>query len=348
MNSTQMADSLKILMDARMVGAKTHGIARYVVDLVQDLTAIGHEVTILANSIETPKRIGSNLNTIYCKTPFAHPAESLELTYKCRGKKFDVFHFPSFALPLILPARSVVTIHDLIHLHPPAKLAHQMYYKTIVKHGLTGCSKIITVSDWTKIELEKFLKVNKEKIQVIRNGIRKISVPKTSVPSKPFVLCLASLKPHKNVQALLAACRKLWNEGQDFELVLSLGGEELPSKWTELKPKIRLIKNISDEEINGYLAHCAAIVSTSLFEGFNYPVAEALSLGRFAVLSEGSAHSEFDSPNAIYFGKPNDINNLALTLRKVFRGEYQRGSDSNISTLRQMTLSTAALYNQVF
>src|SRR5438105_1697770 len=115
--------SLKILIDARMVTKQMHGIGRYTFNLVRALHNRGHRVSILAHSAENSQTIGSEFidQVIPCTLPFASPIEGLELSFK-NSKEFDVVHYTSFAAPLHPAPHTVITIHDLIHLHKPSRL----------------------------------------------------------------------------------------------------------------------------------------------------------------------------------------------------------------------------------
>jgi glycosyltransferase involved in cell wall biosynthesis len=372
--------SLNILMDARMVFQNTHGIGRYVVNLVQELSELGQKVSILTNSTQTQEIIGASYiqTVIPCKKDFVSPLAPLDLSFALRGQKFDVVHFPSFDLPLVMPENSVVTLHDMIHLHKPAKPRNVLYYNSIVRHGLSRCRKVIAVSEWTKKEINKYLGTPLKKIEVVRNGLEEKWLGSSASTSgdnnlgAPYFLCLSNPKPHKNVITLIRACQQLWNKGRKFSLELSLGGEKIPDSWDltqEHLKNIHLINQVSDETLMTYYGRALALVSPSLLEGYNYPVAEALALGCPAIVADTSANAEFRGGDIAFYRPPDAVEALGRLLEKalmeksagagafgkknaerqeqspqVTRSAVSSHSPHNIISRRQMTQETLAVY----
>src|SRR4051812_25229820 len=111
-----------------------HGIGRYTECLIRGLAKNGHDIYILATSNETEKKfaLGEVKGIVKCRFPFAHPLESAELSFKIKENNFDVVHLTSFAVPIRKITNSVVTIHDMIHLHG-ANLTHRFYYNLVLK-----------------------------------------------------------------------------------------------------------------------------------------------------------------------------------------------------------------------
>lgn len=350
-------ESLRILMDARMITPKPHGIARYVIDLTRALGSKGHRVSLLTHSDYAKEAIGADFiaDQIPCRIPFANPLEVLELSQKARAKDFDVIHFPSFALPLRMPPNAVVTIHDLIHLYPPGRLSHKIYYQTVVRTALSQSKKIIAVSDWTRKDLIQKLGIEGNRIQVVRNGVDASwlspAEAEISEQANPFILCLSNPKPHKNLQTLIKACQSLWRKGENFVLTLSLGGVDLPSSWNLSETDrnhIHLLRSVSDEQLKKFIKGCALLVSPSLREGFNYPAAEALVAGTPVLLSLGSAHGELRGDRLIFYSPPEDPQALEKALSSALKEDLRnRAKTHNIHSLEQMAAATLGVYRQV-
>jgi len=340
---------MKILIDARMVTGH-HGIGRYTSTLIQGLITRKHAVSVLIHSSETLKSVGKDVvEVIECSLPFAHPAEAIQLTGKIQFSKYDIVHLPSFAVPMKSSPNLVITIHDLIHLHKP-NLAHKLYYNTVLKKTLRGAGAVITVSDWAKRELNKYLKTDLKKIVVVRNGLepRWFEKPLENKGSeKPFFLALGNTKKHKNVPTLIKAAQNLWEQNLDFNLVLSLGGQEIPEEWkidSLTKSKIKILKNISDDKLQEYFRTCVALVSPSYLEGFDYAVAEALAQGKPAILSQGSAHDEFKGEMVHFYGAPGDTQGLANIMKDIFDAPQRQSFQHNISTQNEMVEKTLSVY----
>jgi glycosyltransferase involved in cell wall biosynthesis len=351
-----MARPLKILIDARMVTQNVHGIARYTANLARGVAAAGNRVSILSVAQDTPNLIGAEYlyEVISCRTPFASPLEAIELSMKSHGD-FDIVHFPSFAVPLKLPPRTVITIHDLIHLRPPAHLLHQIYYKTVVRRALRKCEGVITVSQWSKKDLLQLTGLKSEKIHVVRNGLEDLWFHPEDIgesgEKSPYIICASNPKPHKNVRTLLRACEILWDQDKDFKLILSLGGAELPAGWltNRFHNRVRVIRDLGESEFMALIKGAAALVSPSLFEGFDLPAAEALALGTPIVISTGSAHAEFRGSRLNFYEPAESAASLASTLAPVlFSAREPAGNlTHNVPTLKHMIQETLAVYDEV-
>lgn len=339
-------------MDARMVTGH-HGIGRYVTSLIEGLKTRGHEVSILASSDETEKIIGRNSlkHIIWCRLPFAHPAETIELSAKINYSQYDVVHLPSFAVPLKTSPKMVITIHDLIHLHKPS-LAHKTYYNTVLRRALVSTGGIIAVSEWAKKDLNKYLSIDMKKISVVRNGLEPLWFEKgkggkNEDVEKPFYLCLGNTKPHKNIKTLIQAAENLWDQNLKFRLVLSLGGQDLPENWhisSLARKNIKIIKNIPDGELLNYFQNCLAFVSPSFMEGYDYGVAKALVQGKPVILSRGSAHDEFKGSLTHFYGVADNVPDLASSMKTVLDAPPSSQFDHNISTLDEMVEKTLQVY----
>jgi len=344
-----------------MVYQNTHGIGRYVVNLVQGLSLLGQNVSILTNSMQTKEIIGEKFITdvITCKKDFVSPLAPLDLSIALRKKKFDIIHFPSFDLPLVMPENCVVTLHDMTHLHKPAKPRNILYYSSIVRHGLSRAKKVIAVSEWTKNEIHKYLKTPLDKISVVRNGLEekwfesdqqnKSLYNSKLTLSNSYFLCLSNPKPHKNVITLIRSCQKLWSDGKDFSLVLSLGGEKIPDDWdltpSQLK-KIVLLNQASDQELMTYYKNSVALISPSLLEGYNYPVAEALAVGCPAIVADTSANAEFRGGNIAFYRPAESSDALTKLMIHALDNQHSKNENTNhnVITRQKMAEETLAIY----
>jgi glycosyltransferase involved in cell wall biosynthesis len=348
---------MKILMDARMITPQIHGIARYTVDLIREFARIGHDVSIISHSGDERKIVGEACikNNIHCPAHFASPFESVALSSIKSFSKYDVVHFPSFALPLLMPKNGVATIHDLIHLEPLGQSAlqyrlHKLYFQTVVRRALLKSLRVITVSEWSRQQTAHKLKIPLEKITVVRNGLEASWFENTSESDceKPYFLCVSNPKPHKNVITLISACRKLWQEGLDFKLALLLGGGKPPSDWGIKSQDVKhfsLYHRLPDDDLKKLFKKAKALVSTSVFEGYNYPAAESLALGTPVILSKGSAHDEMKVDGVTFYGEATDVEKLAQTL-KVFLNK-KRTACERPATLNEMALSTLNAYQKL-
>jgi glycosyltransferase involved in cell wall biosynthesis len=83
--------------------------------------------------------------------------------------------------------------------------------------------------------------------------------------------------------------------------------------------QVRLLGLIPKRDQMQLLRAAHAMVQPSLFEGWNTGVEEARRLGKVVLLSRIDVHVEQSPPGGVYF-EPRDAGDLAVQLRKVWRG----------------------------
>ena len=100
--------------------------------------------------------------------------EQISLPWSLRREHVDVFHAPHYVLPPLIRSRSVVTIHDCIHLMFPEYLPNRLalgYARASIMGGARGATRMMTVSEASKRDILRFFDVPPAKITVIYNGI---------------------------------------------------------------------------------------------------------------------------------------------------------------------------------
>ena len=101
-------------------------------------------------------------------------AEQLSIPIAAKRQGLDLFHAPHYVLPALTPSKTVVTIHDCIHLMFPEYLNHRLGYAFARASLYTAAHKsdrIFTVSEQSKRDILKFFDVPPEKIVVTPNAI---------------------------------------------------------------------------------------------------------------------------------------------------------------------------------
>ncbi len=99
-----MSDA-RVGLDARLTRQLSEGMKAYVRELVARLPHVAPEFAYV--TFTHGKNFGWN--------------EQVRLPLAMRRARLDLVHLLSQYVPLVVPARFVVTIHDLIHLHFPSQ-----------------------------------------------------------------------------------------------------------------------------------------------------------------------------------------------------------------------------------
>jgi glycosyltransferase involved in cell wall biosynthesis len=300
-----------------------YGIGSYIQNLASALSGMqtGHRFTLLASRGEIgrihPPEGWMTMKADYGKYSVGEVAF---LGRKALAAGVELFHEPHYTLPSGLRGRSVVTIHDLIHLKLPQyfTLLQRTYAKEMLRHAVRSAGAIIAVSQKTKDDiLEKFGVVG-DRVAVIHNGIRPVfqRMEDRELVGRfrtvrglphPFILYVGNVKPHKNIPALLDSFAALHSENSDIVLVFAGGSCLRDSALSEQCRKLRIQEAIRDlgqlAEPDLVAAYNAAelVVLPSWYEGFGFPALESMACETPVVVSNGGALPEVVGDAACVF-----------------------------------------------
>jgi glycosyltransferase involved in cell wall biosynthesis len=234
--------------------------------------------------------------------------DQLKLPKAIMYHKIDLFYSPYYKLPLLTSIPAVNQILDLMWLgFPPYKnslgLTSKIYFATFGKGFAKKSINIITDSEHAKKDIIKFWKINSKKIKVIPLGLSDRYVPvndsrlldkiktKYDLPEK-FILYLGNFKPHKNVESLVKAFKKIDSRFPKYKLVLAgpldENGETIKNITNDigLRDKVIFTDTIKEKDCPEALLSLAELfVFPTLYEGFGLPPLEAMACGTPVVAS---------------------------------------------------------------
>ena len=306
---------MRIAIDARKL--RDYGIGTYVRNLLRHLARIDTttEYVLLCrpHDADLPAKLGDNFRGV---TERAQPytiREQLTVPLDLRREGVHLFHAPHYVLPPLTPCKSVVTIHDCIHLRFPQYLPNRLAYAYarsslwIATHRAT---RVLTVSEASKRDILRYFRVPEEKIDVIYNAIdeqfehRAANDEIQRVRERyqlydPFVLYAGNIKPHKNLERLIEAFHTLRKNGFEHVKLLIIGDEI--SKYATLRRAVhryklhhhvRFLGFVSDKTLACLYRLAGVFVFPSLYEGFGLPPLEAMASGTPVITSNVSSLPE--------------------------------------------------------
>jgi glycosyltransferase involved in cell wall biosynthesis len=330
---------VKVAIDAR----KLHdfGIGTYIRNLLRQLARIDPDTEYVLLTGEADLGIaaplGPNFRTVLEPSPNYSLREQVHVPWVVRRERPDVYHAPHYILPIAVPSRSVVTIHDCIHLMFPQYLPNRAAYayaRAAMWSAVRRSDRILTVSEASKRDIQHFFDVRPGKIVVVPNAIdEQFSV----TPSEEqvarvreryqldhrFVLYVGNIKPHKNLVRLIEAFSALrTGELEDVKLLI-IGDEisKLPAlrravHHHKLHKHVRFLGYLSDETLGILYRLAAVFVFPSLYEGFGLPPLEAMACGTPVVTSNLSSLPEVTG-GAAELVDPYDVNSIVNGMRRV-------------------------------
>lgn len=336
---------MKIAFDLRRI--RNPGIGRYMKCLAEAVIAEAPEheyLLILAPGDEALIQTQhARVEKISPELKYYSVREQLELPRILRRHKADLLHSPHFLLPLIRPCRTVVTIHDVIYISCKEDLPSplgRLYYRAMMTASVKLADRIITVSEYSKKDIVRYLRADPEKVVVIHSGVDPAleSVTDTgrleSVCSKygicaDFVLYTGIYKPRKNHEGLLRAFRKFLGSGERAQLVIAGpmgdGEEKLRALAAELGIADRVVFTgfVDEPDMPALYSAARLYACPSLYEGFGFTVLEAMGCGTPVVCSPETSLPEVAGEGALY-ADPRNPSEFAQAMRRAFEDEPLR------------------------
>lgn len=283
--------------------------------------------------------------------------EQIGLPLAIARSRVSLVHYLSLYVPLLSPAPSIVTIHDLIHLLFPEyfKAKVRPYYQTVVRWACARAKRVITDDEKTVDDLERFLHVDRAKVRVIPLGVdeRFLAGSAAHVAATPYLLYVGNHRPHKNLHTLFEAWSSL-PDGAAVDLYLT-GADDFEgelARRSRPERKIVTLGDVSEDQLASYYAGALALVQPSFREGFGLPALEAMASGCAVVATEGALPRVL-APAALVF-ESGSADELRAMLERVvaepdLRAQCARAGRSAAAPLTwdRCARATASVYEEV-
>lgn len=233
----------------------------------------------------------------------------------------------------------LITVLDIIPpelCQPISKMSNYMHRLDL--KGIEAAGHVIAVSEYTKKDLICKAGMSDEKISVIYCGVdHNIFYPRKENSkiinnfrlNKPYILYVGSEQPRKNMNVLIDVFYKVKSECKNINLVI-LGKGGIYRK--------NILKQIQRFDLSGdvifldYLpqgmlpelySFSKAFVFPSLYEGFGFPVLEAMCCGTPVVASNASSIPEVVGDAGILLN-PLDVKGFADAIINILNNEKER------------------------
>ena len=363
---------MRIAIDALLLKNRFSGVEVYIYNFIKEiqrLDSLNTYFIFVNDKLNPDKDLLTKDNFIFrairnTSWPLGRALyEQTVLPRELTRLKIDVFHSPGFILPLKCPAKSVITVHDLIFkICPETVLLHKrLYYNLFVRKSLNKASQIIAVSNNTKQDLIRLFGIPEEKIKVICYGLDNYYRPldKDLARNKiyeiyglkdDFLLYTGRIEPRKNLGRLIKAyCRMKKEDNIKHKLVIAgspgwLHRETLDlARRPEFKNEIFFLGHVSSEQLL-YLYNASSLfVYPSLYEGFGLPVIEAMACAVPVITSDNSSLKEIAGDNALLVD-PYDVKELIGAMRLLLKHDSSRNNliDRGLVKIREFSWEKAA------
>lgn len=227
-------------------------------------------------------------------------------------------------------AKKITLIHDIFNWTYTDRYSRiEKYFYNTYKKGCINSDTIITISNYSKSEISKYLKINLDKIYVGFEGINeiyrniepdkeelKLTIENYALPNK-YIFGFISARNYKNSLANVKLLSKLLKTNKNLKLILLGGDINLNQKVREyiyenrLSDHILFIPKVKSEIDLYYIYHLSEyFIFLSYGEGFGLPPLEALAAKTMPIVANTSALDEIYSEYLPTF-HPDDIDNIS-------------------------------------
>jgi len=299
---------LKIAFNARLLKAPTiRGWNRYTINLLQDLSALDIKLFLYSDQPLHPvylERLPRDSYQVRISPPMRYIFwEQYWLPKQCEKDRVDILHCPiNFGLPWSNHCPRVLTLHDIIDrvYYTSAKLGYRKLSLADLQNRMyhwvarNRAEHILTVSQYSKQDMIKYLGISKDKITVIYeaadpifhqpiNSVQCLQIRHKYQLRLPYVLYVGGWEKRKNIPFLINAFAQAKLAGVD--LVLVGGNDEQRHTLMNLGESVNISQNlhlfgwVNDGDLPGLYAEAMCFVYPSEYEGFGLQLCEAMAVG---------------------------------------------------------------------
>lgn len=311
---------MKIVINGKFYAQRLTGVQRFAREIVAELDRIcgGAELEIVlpaeaADHCPEFQRIrkvirGTRASSLWEQTVFAR--------YVRREGSVSLNLCNS--APLFAP--KIVCMHDMKPFAHPEFFTKKfvLWYRALFKSNAKKARAILTVSEFSKGEIEKYFPQTKGRITVIPNAWQHMSRTRRDdgapqqygLEKGAYYFAMCSLEPNKNLKWIIETAKR--NQGATFAVAGGVNGKIFAKTETSLPENVKLIGYVTDGASAALMRDCRAFLFVTRYEGFGLPPLEALSAGAPCVIvSDTQVMHEVLGENAVYVSPDDYKQNLA-------------------------------------
>jgi len=341
---------MHIVIDARRI--HDFGIGTYIRNLIRALAALDHDnrYTLVARPQDAAElsSLAPNFSAAAYARPDTSALHNITFPHFLRSFKANLFHIPLNSIAWWMPRPYVVTIHDMSSLlFPHARDFRRTIQEERYRRGALRASRIITVSNSTRRDIEHVLHIPADRIRTIYSAPDPAFDQAGQDPAAdrqildrysiqyPFVLYAGTIRPQKNIPRLIEAFAVLRNDlerlGRFADLRLIVIGDEHSRHpavrravaGARLESMVRFLGFVPLETLRVFYRAASLFAFPSLYEGFGLAPLEAMACGTPVVAADVPPLVEAVG-DAAELVTPDNVFDIARGMREVLLDPTRR------------------------
>jgi len=323
--------NIDILINARFLTRRATGVDRFAREIISALDEMvgNDDVALQGISIKliAPGGIAvgaefTNLPIEYCGKRSGQLWEQIDLPRAMRNA--DLLVNLCNTAPAFL-SNQLVVIHDVATARVPESYGQlfRAWYSLLIPRLYRRAISACTVSEFSRSEMSAIFG-HRGDVCVLPEGTDHIDrliadqtiLDRYTLASRPYVLAVSSLSPHKNFSAVVKAVELLGDTGFDVVIAGGQNPQVFSGKSGDLPASVKYVGYVTDEELKALYENAACFVFPSIYEGYGLPPTEAMAAGCPVLAARAASIPEICGDAVLYFD-PHDPATLAAALRTI-------------------------------
>jgi glycosyltransferase involved in cell wall biosynthesis len=247
----------------------------------------------------------------------------------------------------------VVTVNDVMAIEHPEWFtrANALQQRHVLPRALAAATRVIVPSHYTRERVLATCDVEPARVDVVPYGVAPAfttgradagALVRIGV-EEPYVLTVGTLQPRKNLAAAVAAFERA-AEGVPHTLVVAGARGWRDDAVVEMlqqrsvSPRIRVLGEVGDDQLVELYRGADCLLFPSLYEGFGFPVLEAMACGTPVVCADRTSLPEVAGDAAVLVD-PDDTVAIASALAEVLSSPARRAelADAGLARVREFS-----------
>jgi glycosyltransferase involved in cell wall biosynthesis len=337
-----------IYVNGRFLTQDITGVQRFSEEIIKELYKLRDDVIVLVPDMNSIKRIPHEFKIIELKGGRGHYWEQVTLP-RFLNKNNKPFLLNLCSTAPAFYKNQIVTHHDITYVRFPNSYSwkFRLFYRILAPLMMRNCTKLVTVSFFSKKEIVEHYNIPESKVTVIYNGVGDefscVEAINTSSRHENYALAVSSPNEHKNFLGMIKAFSA--TKGNVKLKIIGSASRSFNSMdfSAEKDPRIEFLGRVTDSELINLYQNAKYFIFPSFYEGFGIPPLEAQACGCPVVSSDRASLKEVLKDSALFFD-PTKISEMIKALEIIDSDNNMRKElvEKGIKNMRRFSWQISA------